>query len=150
MTKSILEIQAEVKAEFSNLVDKDDKWAKLIKLSRELPEIPAEKKEDKFLISGCASKLYLIPSFSEGKLHLEVDVDRGPDTPTFVRGLGAIAVKIFGSQSPNDILQSFKESPEFFKEIGLTTSLSATRANGFGSLLKQIFMYAQVYARLAK
>ena len=145
---TISEIKAELKSDFSQMKDQDDKWAKLIKLSREIPEIPAEQKDEKFLISGCASRLYLIPSFANGKLNLQVDVDRGPDTPTFVRGLGAIAVSIYSGQTPKEILADFKEDPTYFKDIGLTTALSATRANGFGSLLKQIFMYAQVYAKL--
>ncbi len=150
MKNTINEIQKELKSEFLNLDDKDAKWGRLIKLSREVPEIPENKKDEKFLISGCASKLYLIPEFDGKLLHLNVDVDRGPDTPTFVRGLGALATKVFSGQSPSDILESFKENPEFFKEIGVTTALSATRANGFGSLLKQIFLYAQVYARMVK
>ncbi len=147
---SIQEIKNRLREEFTHLSDKDEKWAKLIKIARDLPEIPAEKKEDKFLISGCASRLYLIPRFDGNKLWFESDVDRGPDTPTFVRGLGALAVEVYSGQTPVEILSDFTEDPEFFKEIGITTALSATRANGFGSLLKQVFMYAQVFARLTR
>jgi cysteine desulfuration protein SufE len=150
MNQSIQEIKEQLKNEFSSLKDSDEKWSKLIKIAREVPEIPEDLKEDKFLISGCASRLYLIPAFNGSTLELKTDVDRGPDTPTFVRGLGAIAIKVYSGQSPQAILDDFTNDPEFFKTIGLTSALSATRANGFGSLLKQIFMYAQVFAKMTK
>jgi len=63
------------------------------------------------------------------------------------RGLGALALKLYHGQKPSEIL---KARSEFFQDIGLNVGLSPTRANGFASLLKQIGLYAQVFARLEK
>ena len=40
--------------------------------------------------------------------------------------------------------------PAFFQEIGLNVGLSPTRSNGFASLVKQIYLYARVFAALCK
>ena len=41
-------------------------------------------------------------------------------------------------------------NPKFFQDIGLNVGLSPTRSNGFASLVKQIYLYARVFAALTK
>jgi cysteine desulfuration protein SufE len=54
---------------------------------------------------------------------------------------------LYSGKPPSDILNS---DPAFFQSIGLNVALSATRANGFASLLKQIYLYAKVFSAMAK
>ena len=148
MSLSITESQSQIKSEFLNLATTDDKWKYLLQLAREHESIDDSIKDEKFLIKGCATRLFLIPKFETGVLHFYIDTDSGSDSPLIVRGLAHLAWRVYNGQSPADILSS---DIGFFQEIGLNVALSATRANGFASLLKQIFLYARVFqATLSK
>ncbi|MGL1903543.1 MAG: SufE family protein [Fibrobacterales bacterium] len=145
--RTIPEIQEEIKNEFDALPDNDHKWKHVIGLARSHEAIDESLKEEKFLVKGCATRLFLIPKFEDGFLKLFIDTDSGGESPLIVRGLASLAHRLYNGQSPKDILGT---DPAFFQEIGLTVALSATRANGFASMLKQIYMYAQVYAAMSK
>lgn len=141
--KSLEEIQAELRAIFASFTDNDAKWKYLLQLARDHQGMDSSLKNSKFLVRGCAAQMYLVPEFKNGILYLHMDTEGGMENPLLSRGLGALAIKLYNQQKPKDILAA---NPEFFQEIGLTVGLSPTRANGFGSLLKQIYLYAQVYA----
>lgn len=143
MERSIEETQQEIKNIFAAFETPDDKWKYLLKLAREHSGMDSSLKDDKFIVKGCSAKMYLVPEFKDGILNFYMDTEGGESTPLLSRGLGALALKIYNAQKPADIL---KTSPEFFQEIGLQIGLTPTRANGFASLLKQIYMYAKVYS----
>tara|TARA_B110000483_G_C18161493_1_gene529494 strand:- start:924 stop:1376 length:453 start_codon:yes stop_codon:yes gene_type:complete len=142
---TIEEIQNKIQADFQKLEDSDDKWSYLLKIAKAHPVMDEKLADDKFLVQGCATRLYCVPQFERGSLMLNIDTDQGDENPMIVRGLAALASQVYSGQSPKDILVA---DPSFFQNIGLNVALSATRANGFASLLKQIYMYAQVYARI--
>ena len=144
--KSIEEIENEIRAEFAAFTSPDDKWAYLLKLARNHPGMDEKLKEEKFLVKGCASRMFLVPEFKEGILHLHMDTEVGADNPLISRGLGALALKIYDGRTPAEILSA---DPEFFQKIGLQQGHSPTRSNGFASLLKQIYLYAKVFSALA-
>jgi cysteine desulfuration protein SufE len=144
--KSISSIQNEIREAFVALPSSDEKWSYLLKIAKSHPQMDVSLKDEKFLVQGCATRLFLVPSFQEGRLYLTLDTDGGSDSPLIVRGLAALASQVYNGQKPKDILAT---DPGFFQEIGLTVALSATRANGFASLLKQIYLYAQVFGRMS-
>ena len=55
------------------------------------------------------------------------------------KGIIALLIKVFSNQSPDDIINS---KLDFIDKIGLKSHLSATRANGLMSMIKQIKIYA--------
>lgn len=138
--------QAEVREAFASFTDPDDKWKYILKLAKEHPGMDASLKDEKFLVKGCAATMYLVPKFENGVLVFNMDTEGGKENPLISRGLGAIALKIYNGLAPAEIL---KADPGFFQTIGLSVGLSPTRANGFASLLKQIFLYARVFAAMA-
>ncbi|HOG68912.1 MAG TPA: SufE family protein, partial [Fibrobacteraceae bacterium] len=99
----------------------------------------------KFIVQGCAARMFLVPEYKEGLLFFHMDTEGGAESPLISRGLGALALKIYNGSSPRDILNT---DPQFFQNIGLNVGLSPTRANGFASLLKQIYLYARVFSVL--
>lgn len=147
LNKSIAEHQEEIRAVFAAFHDPDEKWKWLLKIAREHSGMDPKFKDEKFLVKGCAARMFLVPEFKDGVLHLHMDTESGAENPLISRGLGALALKIYQGQKPSEIL---KTRPEFFQEIGLNVGLSPTRANGFASLLKQIYLYAQVFSRMEK
>lgn len=146
MNKTILEIQSEIRAEFAAFSSSDDKWKYLLRIAREHPGMDPSLKDEKFLVVGCAARMFLVPQFANGVLVLHMDTESGNENPLLSRGLGALAVRLYNGQKPTDILNT---DPAFFQDIGLNVGLSPTRANGFASLLKQIYLYAKVYAKMS-
>jgi len=140
---TIEESQNEIKSIFAAFGNPDDKWKFLLKIAKEHSGMDDSLKQDKFIVKGCAAKMFLVPEYKEGILTFHLDTEGGESTPLLSRGLGALALKIYNNQKPADILAA---KPEFFQEIGLQVGLTPTRANGFASLLKQIYMYAKVYS----
>jgi len=140
---TIEESQNEIRSIFAAFGNPDDKWKFLLKIAKEHSGMDDSLKQDKFIVKGCAAKMFLVPEYKDGILIFHLDTEGGESTPLLSRGLGALALKIYNNQKPADILAA---KPEFFQEIGLQIGLTPTRANGFASLLKQIYMYAQVYS----
>jgi cysteine desulfuration protein SufE len=140
---TIEESQNEIRNVFAAFGSPDDKWKFLLKIAREHSGMDDSLKQDKFVVKGCAAKMFLIPEYKDGILIFHLDTEGGESTPLLSRGLGALALKIYNYQKPVDILAA---KPEFFQEIGLQIGLTPTRANGFASLLKQIYMYAKAYS----
>lgn len=140
----IEERKSELQTKFAQL-DSDGKWAYLLKLAKSHPGMDESLKQEKFLVKGCATRLFLVPQFSDGKLNFSMDTDGGGESPLIVRGLAALVQGLLKDLSPKEILEF---NPEFFQDLGLNVALSATRANGFASMLKQIQMYAQVFVRM--
>lgn len=141
----IADIQEELRKTFASFSDNDAKWKYLLQLARAHGGMDPTLKDPKFLVKGCAAQMYLVPQFLDGELHLNMDTEGGTENPLLSRGLGALALKLYHRQTPSAILAT---DPVFFQDIGLTVGLSPTRANGFGSLLKQIYLYAQVFGRM--
>ena len=137
----------EIREKFAAFTDPDDKWKFLLDLARAHKGMDASLKAEKFIIQGCASTMYLVPNFDGEKIHFEMDVEEGTTNPLISRGLGVLALKVYNDMAPDDILAV---NPKFFQEIGLNVGLSPTRSNGFASLIKQIYLYARVFATLAK
>ena len=147
MPESIQERQDALRAKFASFTDADGKWEYLLGLARNHKGMDPALKAEKFIIQGCASTMYLVPNFDGAKIHFEMDVEGGTTNPLISRGLGALALKVYNDMAPADILAV---DPKFFQDIGLNVGLSPTRSNGFASLVKQIYLYARVFAALTK
>jgi cysteine desulfuration protein SufE len=134
---SFQDIQKQLVEDFSFLEDWEDKYAYLIDLGKSLQPLDASYKNENYLIKGCQSKVWL---------HAEVEGDRiryFADSDAFIsKGIVALLVKVFDGQKPADVLHG-----DFFvvDQIGLASHLSPNRANGLGSMLKQMRAYALAY-----
>lgn len=127
----------ELKAQFLQFSQWEDRYKKLIEFGRELTPMPEEEKNEKNRIKGCQSQVWLKPSFEEGKVYFLADSDA-----LLVKGIVAILVKAYSGSTPSEILQ---EKPTFLSDIGITEHLSMNRTNGLASMVKQIQMYALAY-----
>jgi len=134
---SFQNIQQQLVEDFGFLEDWEDKYAYLIDLGKSLQPLDAAYKNETYLIKGCQSKVWL---------HAEMEGDRiryFADSDAFIsKGIVALLVKVFDGQKPEDVLHG-----DFFvvEQIGLASHLSPNRANGLGSMLKQMRAYALAY-----
>ena len=96
-------------------------------------------REDKWLIQGCSSKIWLKPSYVNNHLQFEVDGGYGISL-----GLAKLATLLYNGSTAQEAHQV---DQNIFIDIGLLNGLSATRNNGFTSILKTIRLYIEVYKR---
>jgi len=133
----IKEIQDEIVDEFSMFDEWDERYQYVIDLGKSLPLIDPEYKTESNIIKGCQSKVWLHAEQQDGNIVFTADSDA-----ILTKGLIAIMIRVFSNQKPEAILEA---NTNFVDEIGLKEHLSATRANGLVSMIKQIKMYALAF-----
>ena len=115
---------------FLSCKDKRSVYEKIIELGKLLPSPSPEDLIEENLVPGCQSKLYLISSEVDGKIFFTASSDA-----LISAGLAYLLLYIYNGQTPETIL---KCPPNFINEIGLLSSLTPGRSNGFNSLLLKI------------
>lgn len=136
MSKTIEELQNELIEQFEPFDDWMDRYQLIIEMGDELPQITEQEKKDEKLIEGCQSRVWIVcEAHDDGTLHFRADSDA-----LIVKGIAAMLLKIYDSQTPSAILNS----PLFFIErLNLTGHLSPTRSNGLFSMIQRIKTYAK-------
>ena len=136
MTESILEKQNNLVAEFKTFSSWEERYKKIIEMGKALPNIEEEYKIDKYRVKGCQSQVWLVAKMNNDTIDYKIDSDA-----MIVRGLAAILQTVFSGHTPKDVANA---SIDFLQEIGLTSHLSQSRANGLASMVKQFKNYALV------
>ncbi|WP_278019874.1 SufE family protein [Flavobacterium ginsengisoli] len=134
---TIKEIQDEIIDEFSMFDDWMQRYEYIIELGKSLPLIKEEYKTEDNLIKGCQSKVWSQGEQQDDKIVFTADSDA-----ILTKGIIAILIRAFSNQKAKDILEA---DTDFIDEIGLKEHLSATRANGLVSMIKNIKMYALAF-----
>src|SRR3954469_15719274 len=134
---TIKEIQNEIIDEFSMFDDWMQRYEYIIELGKSLPLIEEKYKTDENLIKGCQSKVWLQGEQKDDKIVFTADSDA-----ILTKGIIAILIRAFSNQKAADIINA---DTDFIDEIGLKEHLSATRANGLVSMIKNIKMYALAF-----
>jgi cysteine desulfuration protein SufE len=134
---TIKEIQNEIIDEFSMFDDWMQRYEYIIELGKSLPLIDEKYKTEENLIKGCQSKVWLHGEEKDDKIVFTADSDA-----ILTKGIIAILIRAFSNQKAEDIINA---DTDFIDEIGLKEHLSATRANGLVSMIKNIKMYALAF-----
>lgn len=127
----------ELKSEFSQFSDWEDKYKHIISLGKALVEMPEELKTEENKVKGCQSQVWLHADLKDGKIIFQADSDAA-----IVKGIVSVLVRVYSNSTPEEVLAT---KPEFLDEIGLRQHLSMSRANGLSSMVKQISMYALAF-----
>lgn len=128
---SISDIQADLVEDFSFFDDWMDRYRYIIQMGDALPTLTPEEMDEKNLLKGCQSQVWLLRSADEsGRIQL-----RGTSDAAIVRGLVALMLKVYDNQPAQEILDN---PPEFIGQIGLDDHLSPTRKNGLASMVTAI------------
>jgi len=131
---TIKEIQDEIVEEFAMFDDWMQRYEYIIELGKTLPLIDEQYKTDDNLIKGCQSKVWLHADINDDVITFTADSDA-----ILTKGIIAILIRTFSNQKAVDVMNA---DMSFVDEIGLKEHLSATRANGLVSMMKQIKLYA--------
>lgn len=132
--QTINEIQEEILEDFDMFEDWMQKYEYLIDLGKDLPSIEERHKIEDNLIKGCQSRVWLHAEEQNGNIIFSADSDA-----IMTKGIIALLIRVLSGQSANNIANA---DLDFINKIGLKEQLSATRANGLLSMIKQMKLYA--------
>ena len=136
---TIENLQQNLIQDFSFFEDWTQRYEYMIELSKGLEKMDVQMKNDKNIIKGCQSKVWLHAEFNEGKIKFLADSEA-----IITRGIIAILLTIFNNRTPQEIIES---DTNFIEKIGLKEHLSPNRANGLYSMIKQIKFYAIAFSK---
>ena len=117
--------------------NKDERFAYIIDLGKNLKPLENAYKTDAFKIEGCVSNLWLVPENREGRLYFSLDADA-----VITRGVGALVITLFSGLLPREVLD---QDEALLKKIGITQYLTPNRRNGLANLTKKINDYAHSF-----
>ena len=132
-------LQQNLIQDFSFFEDWTQRYEYMIELSKGLEKMDEQMKNDKNIIKGCQSKVWLHAELNEGKIKFLADSEA-----IITRGIIAILLTIFNNRTPKEIIES---DTNFIEKIGLKEHLSPNRANGLYSMIKQIKFYAIAFSK---
>jgi cysteine desulfuration protein SufE len=123
---SCLQKQQNIKALFASCPNEEAKYAKIIELGRAQPPLSPIHKTPENIVKGCQSVMYM-RSWKENEsifFHAESDA-------LISSGLASILIQVYSGETPETIL---KCPPTYLEELGISASLSPSRANGLYSI----------------
>ncbi|MHA1991065.1 MAG: SufE family protein [Candidatus Hodarchaeales archaeon] len=131
------DIQKQIVEEFSTFDDWLDKYEYLISLGKKLDPLDDKFKTEEFAIKGCQSRVWVVANVNEDRMIIKGDSDG-----LITKGILSLLIRVFNNQKLTDI----SSTHVFFTEkSGLSKNLSPSRANGMGSMIKQIKYLAKKY-----
>ena len=130
-------IQFQIIKEFTPLKEWFEKYEKLIEFGKNMPPMEEHYKTEENLMSGCQSSVWIISRLKNGKVIYQADSDT-----LIIKGIIAILLKVVNYQSPQDISSM---DLGFLNDIGLSSNLSPSRANGLNSIVNYIKDCAKKY-----
>ncbi len=133
----IREIEEEIIEEFSLFDDWMDKYNYIIEVGKNLDNLDEKYKQEKYLIKGCQSQVWVYPENKDGRLYFKADSDA-----LITKGIVGLLIRVLSGQKPQDIVDA---DLSFIDEIGLKEHLSQTRSNGLLNMIKQMKLYALAY-----
>ena len=95
----------------------------LMDLGKKLPVMPQEHKTEDYIIKGCQSKVWVYPTFAEGKVKFEAD-----SNTEITKGLVYLLWSIWNNRTPEEILSA---ELFFINKIGMSNMIGSQRSNGF-------------------
>lgn len=141
-SETIEQTQDRIVREFSAITDWEERYQKIIDLGRRHPHIPEEFKQDKYIVRGCQSTVWLHAKLeNDGRVTFSAE-----SNAMIVNGLITLLLRVYSGRTIGEIIET---QPRFITEIGLSTHLSQARANGLAAMLEQIKNYAVVLKTLA-
>lgn len=136
----IAAIQRDIVSEFSALNGWEERYKRIIELGKTLPPFPEAYRTGQNKVRGCQSQVWMHARMDGGSVRYDIDSDA-----MIVKGLAAILKRVFDAQPITDIVGA---PMEFLGEIGLTSHLSQSRANGLAAMTRQFKNYAIAFQAL--
>ncbi|HYK76979.1 MAG TPA: SufE family protein [Daejeonella sp.] len=135
--KTIAETEKDIIEDFALFDTWEEKYEYIIDLGKKLPPLADEHKIEENIIKGCQSTVWLVADYRDHQVFYQADSDA-----MIVKGLISMLIQVLSGHSPDEIIEA---KLDFIREIGMTTHLAQTRANGLLAMVKQIKNYALAF-----
>lgn len=111
--------------QFKRLKEKDNTkmFQAIIELGKKLQPMEASLKIEENLVRGCTSVTHIAGKKENGLVYYQ-----GDSNSMLVKGLVALLIEGLNEEKAEDIT---KVDPKFMQDMGLSQTLTASRANGF-------------------
>ena len=126
-----VEAATEITEECRLLDDWEDRSQPLIDQGGRLSPLPSQYHQDEYRLRGCQSVVH----FAAEKSANDEIVFHAASDAAIVQGLIALLLRVYSGRTAEEIRAT---EPEFLREIGLDSHLSATRKNGLASMVTAI------------
>lgn len=110
--------------------DELQKYDYIIDLGKKLQAFNEEDKKDEYLVQGCTSQVWLVPSIKDNVLTIV-----GTSDAIIVKGLVYIILDIFNNRTVQEI-QEFDIN--ILSELGLAEIITPNRQSGVQGMIKKI------------
>lgn len=125
-----------LREEFGFFENPQEKFEYIISKSKNAEGLDASFKIEEFLVRGCVSNLWLVPSFENGKCFFKSDADS-----IITKGVANLVCGMYSGLAPQEIMDF---DCIFLEELGIAQFLSPNRRNGLSQLCNRIFSYAKI------
>lgn len=122
--------RARLIAELEPFGDHHERFQYVIDRAKATPALPAELKLEAFLVEGCTSNLWLIPSLEAGRCRFRCDADS-----LITKGVAALVCEFYDGAAPDEVAAT---DADFLAAVGITQHLSPNRRNGLSNLVGKI------------
>ena len=130
--------RAELIAELEPFADHHERFQYVIDRAKSAPALPAELKLDAFLIEGCTSNLWLVPSLEAGVCRFRCDADS-----LITKGVANLVCEFYDGAAPQEVAAT---DADFLSAVGITQHLSPNRRNGLTNLVGKIRAFGRAAA----
>lgn len=121
--------------QFAKIEDPNKRFERIIELGKKLEAYPDDAKTEANQVKGCASLTYIKGNYDNGLIKYQ-----GWSNSHLVLGLLALLVEGMSDQKPETILEI---NPKFIEGMGLSQTLTASRANGFINTFNKMILIAK-------
>ncbi|MDC0932331.1 SufE family protein [Arcobacteraceae bacterium] len=127
---NIKEAIENIKDDLEFFDDELDKYEFIIDLGKKLKPFNESDQKDEYLVQGCTSQVWLVPTINDNILYLS-----GTSDAIIVKGLVHIILEIFNERTIQEI-QEFDIN--ILSELGLTEIITPNRQSGVQGMIKKI------------
>ena len=127
---NIKEAIENIKDDLEFFDDELDKYEFIIDLGKKLKPFNEKDQKDEYLVQGCTSQVWLVPTIKDDVLYLS-----GTSDAIIVKGLVHIILEIFNEKTLEEI-QEFDIN--ILSELGLAEIITPNRQSGVQGMIKKI------------
>ena len=119
--------------------DWTERYEYVIGLGKQLQPLADEARDEKHLIKGCQSQVWLDAKLVEGLVYFHADSDS-----LITKGMIALFIDVLSGETPDAILTA---DMDFVDRTGLKEHLAPTRANALNLMATQMKQRALAFAK---
>ncbi|PIF04700.1 MAG: Fe-S metabolism associated SufE [Arcobacter sp.] len=124
-----------IKDDLEMFDDELQKYEFIIDLGKKLKPFNEKDKKDEYLVQGCTSQVWLVPTVKDGVLYI-----KGTSDAIIVKGLVYIILEIFNNRTLEEI-RDFDIN--ILSELGLTEIITPNRQSGVQGMIQKIMEVSQ-------